>query len=561
MNFFKNLDISKKIFSAFCSLIIISIISNVFTFLGLLEVGNSSAQFFNHNYIASQEALKINADLISIDQNIVRQVNDPEAFDYKETVLEKISLIKSSIEILKQTIPEEAETIDLLSSKIVELENTYQTINQLDLEGRIDEANVLVLDENSSYRAPYVAMRLATMDLNDRLNEAATKFNNEIQQVFLSSKNLTTIFRVVFIVIAFSIAYFVVKTITTPIKELMEVSKKMTNGDFDITIDYDSNDEIGVLVKSIKNLADKTQEVINDTVYNLEEVSSGNFDITPKAEYIGVFKRIENALNKITIDLSGTIDKINTSSIEVSNTSKDVLYGAQILADGSNEQSMAIQNLSETINSISNQINDTAENARKANELSTSAGVEMTEGNEQMKRVVGAMNEITHSSQEIGRIINTIEDIAFQTNILALNAAVEAARAGHAGKGFAVVAEEVKNLAQKSSEAAKNTSVLILNSLDSVERGSQIVNDTATSLERTVEITNEAIKLVDKIATASKKQAESIDEISQGIEQISNVVQTNSKTSEESASSSEDLNSQAQILKSLIENFKLKSNI
>ena len=559
MKSFNNLSITKKVFASFCILIIISILSNLYTFSGLLKVGKGSEDFFNHNYIASQEALKINADLISIDQNLVRQANDPEVSDYKQTIDEKIKLIKNSIETLKTVIPNESDTIDLLSSRIIELENEYQKINQLDLQGNVEEVNRLVSDENGSYRKPYVDMRLATMDLNDRLNESATLFNSEIQKVFAKTKSLTTVSRVIFITISLSIAYFVVKSLKTPIKELEEAAHKMAKGDFDININYKSMDELGVLSKSIKDLANKTQDVINDTVYNLEEVASGNFDVIPNVEYVGVFKRIENAISQITIDLSNTINKINISSIEVSNTSNDVLNGAQILAQGSTEQSLAVQNLSDTINNISTQINNTAENAKKANDLSTSAGHEMQEGNEQMKQMVKAMDDISFASKEIEKIIKTIEDIAFQTNILALNAAVEAARAGSAGKGFAVVADEVRNLAQKSSEAAKNTSSLILNSLEAVDRGNQIVSDTANSLERIVITTNEAIELVDEIAKASENQAASIDDISYVIQQISDVVQTNSKTSEESAHSSEELNSQAKILKSLIENFKLKN--
>ncbi len=434
----------------------------------------------------------------------------------------------------------------------------YKQINELDLQGNIVEVNRLANDENGGYRTPYVDMRLATMDLNERLNENATIFNTQIQKTFSKTKFLASIFSFIFIGISLSIAYFVVRSLKNPIKELEDVAHKMTEGNFDITIKYDSTDELGTLANSIKNLASKTQEVINDTVYNLEEVASGNFNVSPHVEYIGVFKRIENAISQITIDLSNTINQINISSNEVSSTSNDVLNGAQILAQGSTEQSLAVQNLSDTIENISNQISINAENAKKANELSTSAGYEMQEGNNQMKQMVQAMDDISFASQEIERIIKTIEDIAFQTNILALNAAVEAARAGSAGKGFAVVADEVKNLAQKSSEAAKNTSSLILNSLESVNRGNEIVNSTATSLEKIVVTTNSAIQLVDEIAKASEQQAISIEEISQVIKQISDVVQTNSKTSEESANASEELNSQAKILKSLIENFKLK---
>ena len=558
MKNFKNLNIGKKLSVSFAIVAIISIVSNLYTFSGLLRVGNGSEYFFLKNYKATEEALSICADINSIDQNVAYQVYDPQPADYSATILSKIEEIKKSIDILKEAVPEENESIDFIKENLSTLEQAYQTINQLDLQGNVQGVNAIILDLNSDYNLAYSKIRDKATELHENISVLANGSNSEIQKVFSKTKNIAILSIITFIVLTVVIVRIMKHNLKTPILELEAVANKMSEGDFDITINYESNDELGVLAKSILNVSTKIKDIIGDTVYNLNQVASGNFDVETKTEYVGVFSYIEKSIVKITNDLSSTINQINESSNEVSYSSDQVALGAQMLAQGSTEQASSIQELSATVSDISEKINYTAQNAKRANELSMSAGNEMQEGNEQMKQMVKAMEEILFTSQEIGRIIKTIDDIAFQTNILALNAAVEAARAGSAGKGFAVVADEVRNLAEKSAEAAKNTSVLILNSLEAVEKGSKIVDKTANSLEKIVTTTNEAISLVDEIANTSEYQAKAIEQISNGIEQISVVVQTNSATSEESAAASEELNSQARILKELIENFNLK---
>ena len=232
--------------------------------------------------------------------------------------------------------------------------------------------------------------------------------------------------------------------------------------------------------------------------------------------------------------------------------------GAQALAQGATEQAAAVEQLAATITGISKQVNDTAENARNARNQSNMAGDEVEECNRQMRDMMAAMEEITRTSDEIGKIIKTIEDISFQTNILALNAAVEAARAGEAGKGFAVVAEEVRSLANKSTVASNDTAVLIESSIAAVARGKDIASETASSLSKVVEEVRTAASTVDKIADAAEEQAGAVEQVTVGVDQISSVVQTNSATSEQSAAASAELSNQAEVLKGLVAKFKLR---
>lgn len=346
--------------------------------------------------------------------------------------------------------------------------------------------------------------------------------------------------------------------ILKPIKEMEFAIDEISKGNYDVNVSCNTNDEIGSISRSLEKMKVSTKAIIQDTVRILEEISKGNFDISPNTEYVGVFKRIENATTEITYSLSNTIGAIKTSADQVSSGAEQVSAGAQALSQGATEQASSIEELSATIAEISVQIKANAENSRYANSLSIETEQYVSEGNKLMQEMIVAMNEISDTSNEIEKIIKAIEDIAFQTNILALNAAVEAARAGSAGKGFAVVADEVRNLAQKCAEAVKDTTSLIDDSINAVENGKKIADETAKSLSQIVEKISIVSDKIQNITEASSSQADSVAQVTLGVEQISSVVQTNSATAEESAAASEELSSQAVILDQLVKNFKVK---
>ncbi|GAA0181152.1 hypothetical protein SH2C18_37240 [Clostridium sediminicola] len=380
------------------------------------------------------------------------------------------------------------------------------------------------------------------------------------------------------------IGAFEVITDQTAIKNAMKIAEKQTK--------YQEN-EVEKLLHDIKNLAegnlianaeisqtDEDTKIIGETFNNiyktykssinsissyieeiskiLTEMSNGNLNLETKLEYKGDFSEIKTSLDTIISSLNNVLSNINSAAEQVASGSRQVSKSSIALSQGATEQASSVEELSASIEEIASQTKQNAENANKAKEMTEESKNNATKGNAEMAKMLESMNNINESSKSISKIIKVIDEIAFQTNILALNAAVEAARAGENGKGFAVVAEEVRNLASRSANAAKETTALIDGSINSVQEGTKIANKTALSLKKIVEGASKTADLVGDIAGASNEQAIGVNQVNQGISQITNVVQTTSATSEETASASEELSTQAEMLKNQVEKFKLR---
>ncbi|MCI9242230.1 MAG: methyl-accepting chemotaxis protein [Lawsonibacter sp.] len=556
---FKNMSIKKSLIVGFGTTILASVLIIIASLVMMNMQKKAYTDILDH-YVKTNTLIADCRINYNIAARSLRDVALSGNQDGLATVNSKLEELTTEIKQMEDAYPKDLSDRSLLNAFV-------NTLNTWMVEAK-EIATVVRTDRN---RAAELIVNECTPALNAAADSgtALAEFLQGEQDQIIKDQNMTSnialgiilVVMVLTTVAVLYIAFKIIRSITEPTAQVRGALVGFSQGNLGVPVDFVGKNELGEMCDALRTSQKVLNSVITDISDTTAQMARGNFDVELTATFPGDLKPIQESINQFVLRMSETISNISQSADQVSAGSDQVSNSAQALAQGATQQASSVEELSATITDISENAKQTASAAEKAGQSVHEAGSQISTSVEYVKRLNIAMENISNSSQEISKIIATIENIAFQTNILALNAAVEAARAGSAGKGFAVVADEVRNLATKSDEAAKATKDLIDGSMNAVREGAEAVGNVTTSLERTSELAGSVTTMMETVVEAVESQTTAIMQVTEGIDQISAVVQTNSATSEECAAASEELSSQANIMHQMMAEFKVSSRL
>lgn len=557
----KNLSISKKLKKVLIVAIIIISTITVATGVGLMYLKGQLESFVETEYASEISIQETATSILTLARDIrdayIRAENGENISSYDQNVKKYVNEITTELEYVYNInkdpeIARELENFGNNISKWINIGNEILTaINNKDMA----KANKLIL--NDCPEVLDVIIEQVSL-IGDRIS---TNVQDDIQGT-TRYIGIVMIIIIVIIIIGLilitKVVQAIIESISNPVEEIKSAALEMAKGNYDLEIEYTSEDEIGVLADCMREMILFTKDNISNITEVLNKFAEGNFDVEIEDNYIGEFIEIKESLEKIVDSINNTFYDIKIVTEQVKDGSEQVASTAQIISEGAINQAGIIQELMAAIGQINEKVKVSTEQANSTNVLTRELGNQIELNNEKMNEMVTAMNKIEESSINIKSIINTIYSISEQTNLLALNAAIEAARAGESGKGFAVVADEIRKLAEESSVAVKNTEILIEDSINNVNDGKNVADEASEALSAVVGKAKEAVELIGTIAELTEQGAMAISEVYNGIDQIAEVVESNTAISEESAAASEELSSQSESLQNMIDKFKLR---
>ena len=560
----KNMRIRMKLLVSLAVIAVATLILGITSFVSIGHINNQVNIFAQKAVPNTKYSQQIRLQVEKVQVSMLRALIETDI----SNITNELQDIDTEIAEMNNLVSLYKQNASVDGGLFVSLENAFQqTAN-----ARQQIATLLATDDEELKMEAYQIYKndyenaLSSVDtaLNTILNAQQDVIQKQVEDSNRIKSNVYFAIIAILIVSILIVIFMVIvlsRLILTPLNEVLYSMNEMSKGNVHTTLEYQSRDEFGEMADSVRSSITTLSDYIDRISNVMHKMSEGDFIIEQSKDqesFKGDFSGIQQSILQFIDKISDTLQQVAEASVQVSSGAAQVSSGAQALSQGTTEQASSVEELSATITEISNQVSENAQNAGEASQRATQVGSEASESSKRMKNMLDAMEDISGSSNEIGKIIKTIEDIAFQTNILALNAAVEAARAGTAGKGFAVVADEVRNLASKSAEAAKNTTTLIETSIKAVHNGTEIAGQTADLLSSVVEGAKSIAEVVDKIAADFSWQADAISQVTEGINQVSSVVQTTTATAEENAASSQELSAQAQTLKNLVSKFRLE---
>lgn len=556
----RNMKLKFRLLLSYAMVIAICLSASIAALFMLNRIGDNLSSFYRNNYtvtinvwLAKREMQAARGDIL----NAILESDVEESAEYIDKAKESLRNMRATFPVIRNSFKGDIAMVDRVDKRLQEAIVYRDKVFALVETGKTDEAYEVM-------KSSYIPVLNQMADLLQQIADVAA--HNAQDMVKEGEYAQASAITVIMIIMTFSIVsaallgIYISNSIRKPVKEIEDAAQQLANGQLDgVCVSYTSRDELGKMSDSIRDLISYQKTIIEDISDILGDMSEGNFKVQSNVNeyYMGHYDRILVSMWGLRDKLSDTLWRISQSARQVANGSEQVSSGAQILAIGAEEQADSIEKLAIAINEISEQVRVTKENADKARNQTDRAGAQVSESNQQMQEMISAMNIISERSDEIYKIVKTIQDIAFETNLLALNASVEAARVGELGTGFAVIAREIRSLADKTAMASKNTTALIKESVAAVKNGEKVAHTAADSLLQVIECTKQVIFMVDRIASATENQHKSISNITAEVRQVSDVVQNNASISEELAAASEELSTQTQMLDHMIGQFQL----